>query len=424
MNARALGVVVGGAGILLGVLLSVWVSARVTRPIKRLAAGAREGGVRPAPSAASEGFFGAFGPSRCSSSSGPTTWWRPPSASAARPASRARACASPSSGGGRPPTTRRRARCLQDVFPEAPAARLVRAGADCPSFSFAAPPRPRAALRRRRRCLGGTATGQTAAGGRVCGPARPQGRRLVPARGVRAGRVLVRARGRRRRVPPRKAADPATSPASTSAARVGLRLSGAQASSRAAPARPAGGLHREQAGVPAHPLPRLVCAGRTRAARSACRSRHQACNVGDDRLPPACRRRRSARRPSTATPRRPLRAPRASVPCAADGECAAGRGASPPPRPPADTDGWLRRGLCCGTRSPAGAPEAAARPGSSRRVRAAPPHRSGHPAMRRGFCDGSGTVPTCRVVSDGVSAAGPTPASPGCDVTCQPGCWQ
>jgi two-component system nitrogen regulation sensor histidine kinase NtrY len=39
---RTLGVVVGGAGILLGVLLSVWVSARVTRPIKRLAAGARE----------------------------------------------------------------------------------------------------------------------------------------------------------------------------------------------------------------------------------------------------------------------------------------------------------------------------------------------------------------------------------------------
>ena len=39
---RMLGVVVGGAGILLGVLLSVWVSARVTRPIKRLATGARE----------------------------------------------------------------------------------------------------------------------------------------------------------------------------------------------------------------------------------------------------------------------------------------------------------------------------------------------------------------------------------------------
>jgi two-component system nitrogen regulation sensor histidine kinase NtrY len=39
---RTLGVVVGGGGILLGLLLSVWVSARVTRPIERLAKGARE----------------------------------------------------------------------------------------------------------------------------------------------------------------------------------------------------------------------------------------------------------------------------------------------------------------------------------------------------------------------------------------------
>jgi signal transduction histidine kinase len=39
---RTLGVVVGGGGILLGLLLSVWVSARVTRPIERLARGARE----------------------------------------------------------------------------------------------------------------------------------------------------------------------------------------------------------------------------------------------------------------------------------------------------------------------------------------------------------------------------------------------
>ena len=39
---RTLGVVVGGGGILLGLLLSIWVSARVTRPIERLAKGARE----------------------------------------------------------------------------------------------------------------------------------------------------------------------------------------------------------------------------------------------------------------------------------------------------------------------------------------------------------------------------------------------
>jgi two-component system, NtrC family, nitrogen regulation sensor histidine kinase NtrY len=39
---RTLGVVVGGGGILLGLLLSMWVSARVTRPIERLAKGARE----------------------------------------------------------------------------------------------------------------------------------------------------------------------------------------------------------------------------------------------------------------------------------------------------------------------------------------------------------------------------------------------
>jgi signal transduction histidine kinase len=39
---RTLGVVVGGGGILLGLLLSVWVSARVTRPIEKLAKGARE----------------------------------------------------------------------------------------------------------------------------------------------------------------------------------------------------------------------------------------------------------------------------------------------------------------------------------------------------------------------------------------------
>lgn len=39
---RTLGVLVGAVGILLGVLLSAWVSARVTRPIARLAAGARE----------------------------------------------------------------------------------------------------------------------------------------------------------------------------------------------------------------------------------------------------------------------------------------------------------------------------------------------------------------------------------------------
>ncbi len=38
---RTLGVVVGGGGIVLGLLLSMWVSARVTRPIERLAKGAR-----------------------------------------------------------------------------------------------------------------------------------------------------------------------------------------------------------------------------------------------------------------------------------------------------------------------------------------------------------------------------------------------
>lgn len=39
---RSLSLVVAGGGILLGVLLSWWVSARVTRPVERLAAGARE----------------------------------------------------------------------------------------------------------------------------------------------------------------------------------------------------------------------------------------------------------------------------------------------------------------------------------------------------------------------------------------------
>jgi two-component system nitrogen regulation sensor histidine kinase NtrY len=39
---RQLGVIVGGAGILLGVFMSVWFSARVTRPLAKLAAGARE----------------------------------------------------------------------------------------------------------------------------------------------------------------------------------------------------------------------------------------------------------------------------------------------------------------------------------------------------------------------------------------------
>jgi len=38
---RTLGVLVGGGGILLGLLLSMWISARVTRPINRLAAGAK-----------------------------------------------------------------------------------------------------------------------------------------------------------------------------------------------------------------------------------------------------------------------------------------------------------------------------------------------------------------------------------------------
>lgn len=39
---RALALLVGGAGILLGLLLSWWVTARVTRPVERLVAGARE----------------------------------------------------------------------------------------------------------------------------------------------------------------------------------------------------------------------------------------------------------------------------------------------------------------------------------------------------------------------------------------------
>jgi nitrogen fixation/metabolism regulation signal transduction histidine kinase len=39
---RQLAVVVGGAGILLGVLMSVWFSARVTRPLEQLATGARK----------------------------------------------------------------------------------------------------------------------------------------------------------------------------------------------------------------------------------------------------------------------------------------------------------------------------------------------------------------------------------------------
>jgi len=39
---RQLGVIVGGAGILLGVFMSVWFSARITRPLAKLARGARE----------------------------------------------------------------------------------------------------------------------------------------------------------------------------------------------------------------------------------------------------------------------------------------------------------------------------------------------------------------------------------------------
>ncbi len=39
---RQLAVIVGGAGILLGVFMSVWFSARVTRPLAKLATGARE----------------------------------------------------------------------------------------------------------------------------------------------------------------------------------------------------------------------------------------------------------------------------------------------------------------------------------------------------------------------------------------------
>ena len=39
---RQLGVIVGGAGILLGVFMSVWFSARITRPLAKLATGARE----------------------------------------------------------------------------------------------------------------------------------------------------------------------------------------------------------------------------------------------------------------------------------------------------------------------------------------------------------------------------------------------
>jgi nitrogen fixation/metabolism regulation signal transduction histidine kinase len=39
---RALALLVGGAGILLGVVLGWWVAARITRPVERLAAGARE----------------------------------------------------------------------------------------------------------------------------------------------------------------------------------------------------------------------------------------------------------------------------------------------------------------------------------------------------------------------------------------------
>jgi two-component system, NtrC family, nitrogen regulation sensor histidine kinase NtrY len=39
---RQIGVIVGGAGILLGVFMSVWFSARITRPLAKLATGARE----------------------------------------------------------------------------------------------------------------------------------------------------------------------------------------------------------------------------------------------------------------------------------------------------------------------------------------------------------------------------------------------
>ena len=41
-SIRLLAIIVGGSGILFGVLLSWWVTARVTRPVERLAAGARE----------------------------------------------------------------------------------------------------------------------------------------------------------------------------------------------------------------------------------------------------------------------------------------------------------------------------------------------------------------------------------------------
>jgi len=41
-NIQSTGAVAGGAGILLGILLSYWVSARVTRPVERLAEGARQ----------------------------------------------------------------------------------------------------------------------------------------------------------------------------------------------------------------------------------------------------------------------------------------------------------------------------------------------------------------------------------------------
>ena len=39
---RSLAVIVGGGGILLGVFMSVWFSARITRPLAKLATGARE----------------------------------------------------------------------------------------------------------------------------------------------------------------------------------------------------------------------------------------------------------------------------------------------------------------------------------------------------------------------------------------------
>jgi len=340
--------------------------------------------------------------------------------------------------------------CLKVVFPADTCARdLNQASADCLSFSFAAPATPVGSLcEDDGECAGGYCDGaQTDAGGRTCGACAAYRDGGTCPRGVECepSSSYCAPSGDAGACQPRKSlADVCTI---TQVGECGDGLvcawSGAPLISipRCTTAR------REGEGCTVNKLeclrtrlpPELVCARAPDAGSAVCVKAFAPpggfCNVGDDLtaagLPPT---------PVCAEPEYCDTAQDRCVPrkgdgvgCANDRECAAGtRCLSTTGACVAysDTEGGCGVDSDCRNLLTCRGTGGRCRtqwllPGESSCSTSRPTATATKPCAE-GYCDPSGTVPTCQpLLADGQPCDGPEACqSQGCDVTCQPACWR